>query len=185
MQVSPLRLIRTGPEIEEAFLAARRARHEGLILKDPGSYYTPGRRGGSWIKLKKQFASLDVVVVAAEQGHGKRNHVLSDYTFAVRDEESERLLTIGKAYSGLTDSEIEELTEHFLKTTIKAHGRLREVVPEIVLEVAFDAIQPSDRHTSGLALRFPRIKAIRTDKTIREIDTVQHARRLAGLAHHF
>ncbi|MBW0001250.1 MAG: ATP-dependent DNA ligase [Verrucomicrobia bacterium] len=185
VQVSPLRLIRTGPEIEEAFLAARRANHEGLILKDPESFYTPGRRGGSWIKLKKEFATLDVVVVAAEQGHGKRNHVLSDYTFAVRDEESERLLTIGKAYSGLTDGEIEELTEHFLKTTIKAHGRMREVIPEVVLEVAFDAIQPSERHTSGLALRFPRIKAIRTDKTIREIDTVQHARRLAGLAPHF
>jgi DNA ligase-1 len=185
VQVSPLRLIRTGPEIEEAFLAARRANHEGLILKDPDSFYTPGRRGGSWIKLKKEFASLDVVVVAVEQGHGKRNHVLSDYTFAVRDEESERLLTIGKAYSGLTDSEIEELTEHFLKTTIKTQGRMREVAPEIILEIAFDSIQPSDRHTSGLALRFPRIKAIRTDKTVREIDTIQHARRLAGLAHHF
>ncbi|HEY0793867.1 MAG TPA: ATP-dependent DNA ligase [Chthoniobacterales bacterium] len=185
IRVSPFREVRTGPEVEEAFLAARRAGHEGLVLKDPQSLYTPGRRGGSWVKLKKEFATLDVVVVAVEQGHGKRNHVLSDYTFAVRDDESGRLLTIGKAYSGLTDVEIEELTEHFLKATIKDQGRLREVKPEVILEVAFDSIQPSDRHTSGLALRFPRIKTIRRDKTVQDIDTLTQARRLAGLTHSF
>jgi DNA ligase-1 len=185
VRVSPFREVRTGPEVEEAFLAARRAGHEGLVLKDPQSFYTPGRRGGNWVKLKKEFATLDVVVVAVEQGHGKRNHVLSDYTFAVRDDESDRLLTIGKAYSGLTDAEIEELTERFLKMTTKDLGRLREVRPEVVLEVAFDSIQPSDRHTSGLALRFPRIKTIRQDKTVHDIDTLTQARRLAGLTHSF
>jgi DNA ligase-1 len=152
-----------------------------LAIKDPGSQYQPGVRGGSWIKLKRELATLDVVVVGAEQGHGKRSHVLSDYTFAVRNSESGRLETIGKAYSGLTDAEIEELTEHFHRITTRKIGRLHEVVPEIVLEVAFDSIQPSDRHSSGLALRFPRIKAIRRDKSVDQIDTVNSARRIANL----
>jgi len=126
-----------------------------------------------------------VVVVGAEQGHGKRSHVISDYTFAVRDETSGTLLTIGRAYSGLTDAEIEELTEHFLQTTTRVRGRFREVMPQIVLEVAFDSIQPSDRHSSGLALRFPRIKRVRRDKSVQEIDTLSHARRLAETTQNF
>ena len=91
---SPVRLVSSSRDIDEAFLAARRALTEGLVIKDPDSLYTPGRRGGNWIKLKKEFATLDVVVVGAEQGHGKRSHVISDYTFAVRDENSGTLLTI-------------------------------------------------------------------------------------------
>src|SRR5206468_5333176 len=129
----------------------RRA-NEGLMIKDPRSFYTPGSRGMSWFKLKRELATLDVVVIAAELGHGKRNHVLSDYTFAVRDEESGQLLPIGKAYSGLTDAEITALTEHFRKNTIRDRGRYLEVKPDIVLEIAFDSIQPSKRHASGLAL---------------------------------
>jgi DNA ligase 1 len=170
-------------EIEAAFLAARRRGNEGLIAKDAASIYSPGRRGKSWLKLKKAFATLDVVVVKAEQGHGKRSHVLSDYTFAVRDEASGNALrVIGKAYSGLTDAEIEELTEHFTQTTLSEKGRVRTVKPEIVLEIAFDSIQPSDRHDSGLAMRFPRIKAIRRDKSAHEIDTLAYAMKLAGVA---
>jgi DNA ligase-1 len=169
-------------EIEAAFLAARRRGNEGLIAKDAASTYSPGRRGKSWLKLKKAFATLDVVVVKAEQGHGKRSHVLSDYTFAVRDEsDGNSLKIIGKAYSGLTDVEIEELTEHFTQTTLSQKGRVRTVVPQIVLEIAFDSIQPSDRHNSGLAMRFPRIKAIRRDKTAAEIDTLAYAMKLAGI----
>jgi DNA ligase 1 len=165
-------------EIETAFQQARRRFNEGLMVKDPESIYSPGRRGMFWFKLKKELATLDVVVVAAELGHGKRNHVLSDYTFAVRDETSGELLTIGKAYSGLTDVEIAELTEHFKKQTISNRGRYREVKPDTVLEIAFDSIQPSTRHESGLALRFPRIKAIRRDKTVDAIDTLAYARSL-------
>jgi DNA ligase-1 len=131
-------------------------------------------------KRKKKLTTLDVVVVAAELGHGKRNHVLSDYTFAVRDEESGELLPIGKAYSGLTDAEISELTEHFKANTIVDRGRYREVKPDTVLEIAFDSIQPSTRHASSLALRFPRIKAIRRDKTVDAIDTLAYARELAA-----
>jgi DNA ligase 1 len=166
-------------EIEEAFQGARRRLNEGLMIKDPDSSYSPGRRGMHWFKLKKELATLDVVVVAAELGHGKRNHVLSDYTFAVRDEASGELLPIGKAYSGLTDVEIAELTEHFKQNTLVNHGRYREVKPNIVLEVAFDCVQPSTRHASGLALRFPRIKAIRRDKNVDAIDTLAYAQSLA------
>ena len=165
-------------EIETAFQQARRRFNEGLMVKDPESIYSPGRRGMFWFKLKKELATLDVVVVAAELGHGKRNHVLSDYTFAVRSETTGELLTIGKAYSGLTDVEIAELTEHFKKQTIANHGRYRQVKPDTVLEIAFDSIQPSTRHESGLALRFPRIKAIRRDKTVDAIDTLAYARSL-------
>ncbi|HEY1081642.1 MAG TPA: ATP-dependent DNA ligase [Prosthecobacter sp.] len=168
-------------DIEAAFMAARRRNNEGLIAKDPASPYSPGRRGKSWLKLKKAFATLDVVVVKAEQGHGKRSHVLSDYTFAVRDEHG-TLRTIGKAYSGLTDAEIETLTEHFTSTTLAQKGHVRTVVPDTVLEIAFDSIQPSDRHDSGLAMRFPRIKGIRQDKTVAEIDTLDYARKLAGVS---
>jgi DNA ligase-1 len=166
-------------EIDEIFKQARQRSNEGLMIKDPESSYSPGRRGMFWFKLKKELATLDVVVIAAELGHGKRNKVLSDYTFAVRDETSGELLPIGKAYSGLTDVEIAELTEHFKQNTTIDHGRYREVKPDIVLEVAFDSIQPSTRHASGFALRFPRIKAIRRDKNVDAIDTLAYAQQLA------
>lgn len=154
------------------------------MIKDPESFYLPGARGMFWFKLKRELATLDVVVVAAELGHGKRNNVLSDYTFAVRDETTGELLPIGKAYSGLTDVEITELTAHFKRHTVAEHGRYRTVTPNIVLEVAFNSIQPSTRHASGLALRFPRIKAIRRDKNVDSIDTLQYARELASQSAH-
>jgi DNA ligase-1 len=175
-QVEPAR---SAAELEQIFQEARRRFNEGLMIKDPESFYLPGTRGMFWFKLKRELATLDVVVIAVELGHGKRNHVLSDYTFAVRDENTGELLTIGKAYSGLTDDELAELTEHFKQNTIGDHGRYRRVKPNVVLEVAFNSIQPSARHASGLALRFPRIKAIRRDKDIGSIDTLQYARELA------
>jgi DNA ligase-1 len=166
-------------EIEQIFQDARKRLNEGLMIKDAESFYLPGSRGMFWFKLKRELATLDVVVVAVELGHGKRNNVLSDYTFAVRDETTGELLPIGKAYSGLTDTEIAELTEHFKQNTIADHGRYRRVNPNVVLEVAFNSVQPSTRHASGLALRFPRIKAIRRDKNVDSIDTLQYARELA------
>jgi DNA ligase-1 len=179
-QIASVVAAHSANEIESEFKRARLRLNEGLMVKDPESFYSPGRRGMFWFKLKKELATLDVAVVAAELGHGKRNHVLSDYTFAVRDESSGELLPIGKAYSGLTDAEIAELTEHFKDNTLVEHGRYREVKPDIVLEVAFNSIQPSTRHSSGLALRFPRIKAIRRDKTIENIDTLAYAQQLAA-----
>lgn len=179
----PLRVVdvafaHSADEIDRLFDAARGRGNEGLMLKQAASLYTPGRRGFSWIKLKKEFATLDVVVVAAEYGHGKRRDVLSDVTFAVRDEKTGTLKTIGKAYSGLTDAEIAELTDEFLGAVRRDDGRRLELEPRVVLEIAFDSIQPSERHDSGLALRFPRIKAIRRDKSPSEIDTLATAKAL-------
>lgn len=180
LELTPITVVQSPDDIEAAFRGARLRGNEGLIAKDGASLYTPGRRGLSWLKLKKELATLDVVVVGAEAGHGKRAGVLSDYTFAIRDDDSGELLTIGKAYSGVTDVEIDELTEHFLGSTIKTMGNFRLVRPEVVFEVAFDSVQPSTRHASGLALRFPRIKAIRKDKSPGEIDTLAFAKSLVA-----
>jgi DNA ligase-1 len=180
--LAPVQQVSTAVEVEAAFLASRRRGNEGLMAKDPRSLYTPGRRGLAWLKLKKAYATLDVVVVGVEYGHGKRRGVLSDYTFAIRDPDHDRLLTVGKAYSGLTDVEIAQLTQHFLENTLEERGRYRTVIPDTVLEIAFDTIQPSARHQSGYALRFPRIARIRTDKTIAQIDTLETCRRLASAA---
>jgi DNA ligase-1 len=168
-------------EIEAAFTAARARNNEGLIVKEPLSAYVPGRRGLAWLKLKKAYATLDCVVVGAEYGHGKRRAVLSDYTFAVRDEKTGELKTIGKAYSGLTDAEIAGLTKHFLRHVVAERGRYYAVTPDTVLEIAFDLLQKSNRHSSGLAMRFPRIARIRKDKTVDEIDTLETARKIAGI----
>src|SRR5690242_1128341 len=175
-QLAPERLCKTRDAIEYAFRAALAAGHEGIVAKAPDSLYTPGRRGRFWFKLKEPFATLDVVVTAVEYGHGKRHGVLSDYTFAVRD--GDRLLNIGKAYSGLTDAEIREFTDYFLEHTVEDEGYRRIVEPKIVLEVAFNNIQRSNRHESGFALRFPRILRIRTDKTPEQIDTLECVREL-------
>jgi DNA ligase-1 len=182
LRLAPVSHARTAGDIEAAFLNSRQRGNEGLLAKDPASAYTPGRRGQAWLKLKKAYATLDVVVIAAEYGHGKRKGVLSDYTFAVRDDSSGELLAVGKAYSGLTDAEIAGLTEHFIARTLEEKGRRRTVVPDVVLEVAFDSIQRSDRHASGYSLRFPRIARIRTDKTPADIDTLATCAKLAATA---
>ena len=168
-------------ELDALFDAARARGNEGLMIKDPRSSYKPGKRGREWLKLKRALATLDVVVTAVEVGHGKRRNLLSDYTFAVRrSEEDPELLNVGKAYSGLTDVELAELTEWFRAHTLQefAHGRVRIVEPKIVLEVTFDRVQESKRHKSGYALRFPRILRLRGDKSVEEIDTLETVRRL-------
>ena len=164
--------------LETAFAAARARRNEGLMVKDPTSTYSPGRRGYGWLKMKKALATIDCVVVGVEVGHGKRHGVLSDYTFAVRDEVNDRLVTIGKAYSGLTDAEIATMTRWFEGHTISQHGRYRVVEPTVVVEIAFDVILRSNRHKSGFALRFPRIAHLRPDKDAREADTLETVRAL-------
>jgi DNA ligase-1 len=164
--------------LDQVFTEARARRNEGLMVKDPESGYSPGRRGLGWLKMKRALATLDCVVVAVEMGHGKRHGVLSDYTFAVRDEAADRLVTIGKAYTGLADAEIAEMTRWFEAHTVRQFGRFREVEPLVVIEVAFDVIQRSNRHQSGFALRFPRIVHLRTDKRPAEIDTLATVERL-------
>jgi DNA ligase-1 len=165
-------------ELEAVFADARARRNEGLMVKDPASGYSPGRRGLGWLKMKKALATLDCLVVGVEVGHGKRHGVLSDYTFAVRDDATDELVTIGKAYSGLTDAEIAEMTRWFEDHTLRRSGRYRVVEPTVVVEVAFDVIMRSARHRSGFALRFPRIARLRPDKAAEEIDTLATVERL-------
>jgi len=168
-------------ELDDEFSAARGRGNEGLMIKSPASVYKPGRRGRDWLKLKRAIATLDVVVTAVEVGHGKRRNLLSDYTFAVRrSAEDGELLNIGKAYSGLTDKELTELTEWFRNHTLQefGHGRVRLVEPSVVIEVTFDRIQPSKRHKSGFAMRFPRILRLRPDKLPEDIDTLDTVKRL-------
>jgi DNA ligase-1 len=161
--------VRTAAEIDRCFCTARDCGNEGLVLKDPDSAYAPGRRGQAWLKIKTHLPTFDCVVTAAEYGHGKRRNTLSDYTFAVWDKDptthdDAKLVNIGKAYSGVTDAEIAQLTEIFLKLATAQNGHQFTVEPKIVLEIACDQIQVSYRHASGYALRFPRIKRIRWDK---------------------
>jgi DNA ligase 1 len=173
------RIVSTAQQIACAFKESRDAGHEGLVIKEPESQYHPGKRGRHWTKLKYELDTIDAVIVIAEYGHGKRAGTLSDYTFAVRDEhDGGSLKTIGKAYSGLTDAEIAEMTDKLRSITVRDDGYRIVVRPEIVLEVAFDSIQKSDRHNSGFALRFPRIKYIRIDKTVRDIDTLEKVQRI-------
>jgi len=178
---APVLRARSVAEVERFFELAQARGNEGLMIKDFDSPYSPGRRGQSWLKLKRELATLDVVVTSVEYGHGRRINVLSDYTFAVRD--GERFVNIGKAYSGLTDKEITTMTAWFLAHTLDDQGFRRKVEPKIVLEVAFNAIMRSERHESGYALRFPRILRIREDKLPEEIDTLQRVQEIYGRQH--
>ncbi len=168
--------------IAERFEEARALGHEGLVLKRTDAPYVPGRRGKWWLKLKRELSTLDVVVVAVEWGHGKRNAVLSDYTFAVRrDAQSDELLPIGKAYTGLTDSEIATMTQWFLAHRSDGDDDARRgfaVAPETVIEIAFDIVQKSELHASGYSLRFPRIVRLRPDLGPHDADTLADVERI-------
>jgi DNA ligase-1 len=172
LYLSPATLVTSAEAIDQAYTDARARSNEGVMLKAANSHYQPGRRGLSWVKLKRELATLDVVITGAEYGHGKRAGLLSDYTFAVRNPDGE-LLNVGKAYSGVTDAEILELTAWLKAHTLEDHGHFRTVEPLRVLEVAFNNIMRSTRHASGFALRFPRIIRIRDDKPVSEIDTLE------------
>ncbi len=180
---APVATATSARDLETLFTAARDRGNEGLMIKDLDSLYTPGRRGKSWLKMKRELATLDVVVTAVEYGHGKRIGVLSDYTFAVWN--GERLVNIGKAYSGLTDAEIAEMTQWFLahKITEQAQGLRLEVAPKIVLEVAFNNMMRSTRHESGYALRFPRIVRLRPDKQPEDADTIETVKEIYQQQH--
>jgi DNA ligase 1 len=176
LMISPSRLVESAEDIERAYAEARARANEGVMVKAAGSKYEPGRRGLAWVKLKRELATLDVVITGAEFGHGRRAGLLSDYTFAVRGPnyaKTGELLNVGKAYSGVTDAEIAELTEFMKAHTLEDQGHFRTVEPLVVLEVAFNNIMRSGRHASGFAMRFPRILRIRTDKPVSEIDTVE------------
>jgi len=178
---APVATASSADDLDALFTAARDRGNEGLMIKDLDSLYTPGRRGKSWLKMKRELATLDVVVTAVEYGHGKRIGVLSDYTFAVWD--GERLVNIGKAYSGLTDAEIAEMTRWFLAHKVSEEGLRLRVEPKIVLEVAFNNMMRSTRHESGYALRFPRIVRLRLDKRPEDADTIETVREIYGRQH--
>lgn len=171
LELAPATQLESVAQLEQAYVDARARGNEGVMLKARHSTYQPGRRGLAWLKLKRELATLDVVVTAAEYGHGRRAGWLSDYTFAVRD--GDVLRNVGKAYSGVTDAEIAQLTQFFLEHTVQDYGSVRAVEPLVVFEVAFNNVMRSDRHDSGFALRFPRILRIRNDKPVSEIDTLE------------
>jgi DNA ligase-1 len=162
--------------LDAAFAEARAKGFEGLVLKRMDAKYEAGRRGRAWLKMKRAYATVDVVVTAAEEGHGRRAGVLSDYTFAVW--RGEALVNVGKAYTGLTDEEIRAMSDRLRALTVDEVSGLRRVSPAVVLEVAFDGVQPSSRHDSGFALRFPRIVRVRDDKTPAEADRIEAIRAL-------
>ena len=189
ISIAQSKVVSSVDEITDRFQKSRNEGHEGLVLKDPLSQYYPGKRGKYWIKLKEELDTIDAVVVIAEYGHGKRAGTLSDYTLAVKDyttsivdnqlasENGENvfgdLKIIGKAYSGLSNKEIDYMTKKLRSIIIRDEGSKIIVKPKIVLEVSFDTIQQSDRHNSGYALRFPRIKNIRYDKELKDIDELE------------
>ena len=169
--ISAVRHAESAEDLDRAYVSARDRGNEGVMIKASGSVYQAGRRGISWVKLKRTLDTLDVVITGAEYGNGRKSQFLSDYTFAVRDGDG-TLKNVGKAYSGVTDAEIAELTEWLKAHTLEDYGHFRTVEPLRILEVAFNNIMRSDRHASGFALRFPRILQIRRDKPLDEIDTV-------------
>ena len=181
--------VTTAEDIDTAFSKARDNRNEGLVLKDPDSTYSPGRRGKAWLKIKTHLPTLDCVVTAAEFGHGKRRNSLSDYTFGVWDGDptlpGAAIVNVGKAYSGVTDEEIAQFTELFQKIALNRTGRVFLVPPQVVLEIAFDQIQKSARHASGYAMRFPRIKRVRWDKKPEDADRLDRVKELYEHTHNF
>jgi DNA ligase-1 len=180
LQLSPRREAATQAEVEHLFQNARAHGNEGLLLKRKQSFYEPGKRTGAWQKLKRPYGTLDVVITSAEQGHGRRAIYFSDYTFAVRTENG--YVNVGKAYSGLTDVEVKDLTKILRSASTEKFGRVILVRPEVVLEVAFDGVQKSTRHKSGYALRFPRILRWRKDKRVSEADDLARVEALYNMS---
>ncbi|MHA1617390.1 MAG: ATP-dependent DNA ligase [Candidatus Njordarchaeales archaeon] len=172
-------IITDDPRIAENFLEkAINEGHEGLMAKKLDSKYTPGIRGKLWLKIKPVLTTLDLVIVAADWGYGRRKNWLSDYYLAARDEKTGKFLVVGKTFKGLTDEEFEEMTRRLLQLKIGERGRTVYVRPEIVVEVAFNEIQKSPKYKSGYALRFARIVRIRDDKSPEEADTIQRIEEL-------
>lgn len=172
-------MITSGPREAERFLReAIDKGHEGLLAKKLGSPYTPRIRGKRWFKIKLSLEPLDLVIVAAEYGYGRRHNWLSDYYLAARDPQSEEFLKVGKTFKGLTDKEIKEMTRRLKEITIKEEHRRVVVTPKIVVEVAYNEIQESPKYRYGMALRFARITRIREDKSPEEADTIQRVRKI-------
>lgn len=165
-------------EAERFLKEAMDAGHEGLMAKRLDSFYTPGMRGKSWLKIKPILEPLDLVIVAAEYGYGRRVGWLSDYYLTARDAETGELLPVGKTFKGLTDAEIIEMTRRLKELTIKQESHMVTAIPKIVVEVAYNEIQKSPKYKCGMALRFARITRIRDDKTVEQADTIQRVKEI-------
>jgi len=176
MDLSPLIPIAELDALRRLRDGAREAGIEGLMLKRADSPYLAGRPKGPWYKWKRDALLLDAVLLYAQRGHGKRSSFYSDYTFGAWSDDGQ-LLPVGKAYSGFTDEELKRLDKWVRDHTVDRFGPVRAVEPALVLEVAFDAVHPSTRHKSGLAMRFPRISRIRWDKPAAEADTIASLRK--------
>ncbi|MBL0927317.1 MAG: ATP-dependent DNA ligase, partial [Phycisphaerales bacterium] len=184
LRLSPALTAPDWPALDALAARAREQRTEGLMLKRLDAPYGVGRSRGSWWKRKTDPFHADAVLVAAQPGHGRRASLFTDYTFALWDGPSRhRLVPVAKAYSGLTDDEIRE-TDAFIRAhTTGRHGPVRAVEPLLVFEIAFQAVQKSSRHRSGLALRFPRIARRRPDKRPADADTLDALRALLHAPH--
>ncbi|MEO8336821.1 MAG: cisplatin damage response ATP-dependent DNA ligase, partial [bacterium] len=178
--LSPTIALENWTDARAAHANSREQRAEGLMLKRLDSEYGVGRRKGNWWKWKVQPFSVDAVMIYAQPGHGRRALLHTDYTFAVRD--GDALVPFAKAYSGLTDVEIRELDAWIRRHTIEKFGPVRQVEPVQVFELAFEGIQHSPRHKSGVAVRFPRIARWRTDKPASEADTIETLRTILAAA---
>jgi len=176
--LTPQIITKDAAEAEKFLKTAMNEGHEGLMAKKLDSPYTPGVRGKRWFKIKPILEPLDLVIVAAEYGYGRRHGWLSDYYLAARDEETGRFVPVGKTFKGLTDEEIIDMTRQLKELTIKDERRRLVVVPKIVVEVAYNEIQKSPKYECGMALRFARITRIRGDKTPEEADTIQKVREI-------
>jgi len=172
-------LITKGAEEAKLFFEeAIEAGHEGLMAKKLDSAYTPGIRGKRWFKIKKTLEPLDLVIVGAEWGYGRRHNWLSDYYLAARDAETGRFMVVGKTFKGLTDEEFVQMTKRLKELIIEKQPHGVVVVPKIVVQVAYNEIQKSPKYECGMALRFARIKRIREDKSPEEADTIQSVREI-------
>jgi DNA ligase-1 len=166
-------------ELKELRANSRDELSEGLMLKRNDSVYETGRKRGSWWKWKVDPLTVDAVLIYAQRGHGRRANLYTDYTFAVWN--GDQLVPFAKAYSGLTDAEIKEVDAFVKRNTVDKFGPVRSVKPELVFELAFEGINPSPRHRSGIALRFPRINRWRKDKTMRDADTLETLQALLNI----
>lgn len=177
IQVSPLVHFQNWEELADIRKNSKEVKSEGMMLKKKSSPYQSGRKKGDWWKWKVDPYTIDAVMIYAQQGHGRRANLFTDFTFAVWDGE-EKLVPFTKAYSGLTDAEFKLITSWVRQNTVEKFGPVRSVRPYFVFEIAFEGIQPSTRHKSGVALRFPRILRWRKDKNILEANTLEDLKKL-------
>ena len=176
IKISEVIIAKSWEELADVREKSRENNSEGLMLKQKNSHYHSGRKKGDWWKWKVDALTIDAVLIYAQKGSGRRSGFYTDYTFAVKKED--QLVTIAKAYSGLTDKEIMEVSRFVTKNSIEKFGPVRTVKAELVFEIAFEGIGFSNRHKSGVALRFPRILRWRKDKTVKDIDDIEEVKKL-------